>query len=95
MRSYSPNDLIAAQRVRHYASRLVADVFSRVDLMISPTNSYTAFPIPPDVVTHGESDAASTSKQMAFAPLANFVGHPSLTVPIGYSGTFLRMARAD
>lgn len=53
--------------------------------MISPTNSHTAFPVPEDVTSYGESDVTSTTKQMAHAPLSNFVGYPSLTVPVGYT----------
>lgn len=89
VRSYTSNDLIAAQRVRHYASRVIKDIFQRVDVMIAPTNSYTAFPVPADVASYGESDVTATTKQMAHAPLSNFVGYPSMTIPIGYSSKLL------
>lgn len=89
VRTYSSNDLIAAQRVRHYASRVMKDIFQRVDVIIGPTNSHTAFPIPSDVASYGESDVTSTTKQMAHAPLSNFVGYPSLSIPIGYDSNSL------
>ncbi len=50
---YSASDYMAAQRIRTYAHNAVKEVFSQVDVMISPTTSFTAFPVPKDIDSHG------------------------------------------
>lgn len=81
---YSSHDLIAAQRIRAYFTKFMSNIYKKVDVMITPTTSYTAFKIPNDIASHGESDATSTGKMMTFAPLANLIGYPSMTIPVGY-----------
>lgn len=75
--------MLAAQQVRAFATDQIKKIFKTVDIMATPVTSVTAHQVPNDVTTAGESDVSTTSKIMTFAPLANLVGHPSISIPVG------------
>ncbi|XXQ37012.1 Amidase domain-containing protein [Plasmodiophora brassicae] len=82
-KQFTAQDLLAAQQVRAFATDQIKKIFKTVDIMATPVTSVTAHQVPNDVTTAGESDVSTTSKIMTFAPLANLVGHPSISIPVG------------
>lgn len=83
-RELSARDLLSAQQTRSYATEVVRRLFEGVDVIISPTVPMTAPSIPEDLDAYGESDLTTSTRLMRYAPLANVVGHPAMSIPIGY-----------
>ncbi|MFI5475116.1 amidase family protein [Streptomyces cacaoi] len=67
------SDLRAAERVRHVNDRLLADLFSRADLLLTPTTPNSAHG------HQGPGDRYSTALTWAF----NLSGHPAISIPAG------------
>ncbi|MFH0178261.1 amidase family protein [Streptomyces cacaoi] len=67
------SDLRAAERVRHVNDRLLADLFSRADLLLTPTTPNAAHG------HQGPGDRYSTALTWAF----NLSGHPAISIPAG------------
>ncbi|KQX70845.1 amidase [Streptomyces sp. Root1310] len=67
------SDLRAAERVRNANDRLLADLFSRVDLLLTPTTPNAAHG------HEGPGDRYSTALTWAF----NLSGHPAISIPAG------------
>jgi aspartyl-tRNA(Asn)/glutamyl-tRNA(Gln) amidotransferase subunit A len=82
---YTSVDILACQVVRAYANRLVKEIFSQVDVIVTPTAPTTAPFIDPAYLTHGLSDIALSVHLMRFILLGNLVGVPSVAVPMGYA----------
>ena len=76
---------IAANRVRSIAIDTIDKVFQSCDVIVTPSTASVAPQIPPEAVTSGLYDLSITTKLIRFTNLANFVGIPALSVPIGYS----------
>ncbi|KAF0689418.1 Aste57867_19124 [Aphanomyces stellatus] len=80
-------DVVAAQVVRSYATRLIRDLFQSVDVFLTPTTPITAPMIQPEYLTDGLSDLGMTVQVMRFCILGNLVGFPSMAVPMGYASS--------
>ncbi|OQR97281.1 glutamyl-tRNA(Gln) amidotransferase subunit A [Achlya hypogyna] len=78
-------DVLAAQRVRGYGMRVVAEVFKSVDVLLTPTSGTTAPTLAPDVFESGLSDLSLTIALMRYILVGNFLGLPSITVPAAYT----------
>jgi Asp-tRNA(Asn)/Glu-tRNA(Gln) amidotransferase A subunit family amidase len=80
-------DVLAAEKVRNFAQTWIRQKVFRdleVDAIISPTLG-TKIPKPKAGYRQtGENNMPLVYKVMRFIPLANFLGLPSLSVPIGY-----------
>lgn len=84
-RSFTSIDYIAAQRVRSYAMEYIYDnVFTKVDVILSPGTATPAPMIPPDVIETGEMNLIQTTDLMKYAILGNFIGIPAIVFPIDY-----------
>ncbi|KAF0699855.1 Aste57867_9631 [Aphanomyces stellatus] len=82
-------DLLAAQIVRSYASRLIRDMFDTVDVFLTPATAITAPDLKPEYLTDGLSNLPLNFQIMRFIVLGNLVGFPSMTVPMGYDASGL------
>jgi aspartyl-tRNA(Asn)/glutamyl-tRNA(Gln) amidotransferase subunit A len=78
---YSATDFVQAQRVRRVGMRRVAELFTDVDLVVTPTVTAGAPPLvqPP---WRGTEDGGTTVR----AGYWNATGHPALSVPMGFTG---------
>jgi Asp-tRNA(Asn)/Glu-tRNA(Gln) amidotransferase A subunit family amidase len=77
-------DYIQAQRHRLRLRSHFAKVFETVDVIVTPTTGRTAPEISKKALSSGESNLALTDQIMRFAPAANLIGLPALSVPTGY-----------
>jgi Asp-tRNA(Asn)/Glu-tRNA(Gln) amidotransferase A subunit family amidase len=69
-----PERLEHAYQLRRHNDCVLADVFSAVDVLVTPTTPETAFPI-------GEYEASLPAGDLCWA--FNLSGHPAVTVPAG------------
>lgn len=83
-RRFSACDYIRAQRVRALALTSMQAVFTRADLLITPSTAMTAPPIPVDNPKTPYWDLGTVTELMRYAFLGNLTGHPGLSVPVGY-----------
>ncbi len=83
-RALTARDYVQAQRMRTRFQRHMANVFAKVDVLVTPTTALPAPPIAGDVFPRGESNLEITSGLMRYAFPANLSGNPALTVPGGY-----------
>ncbi|KAF1315227.1 Fatty acid amide hydrolase, partial [Globisporangium splendens] len=84
-RSFSSLDFLAAQKVRAFALRQFEEqVFSKVDVFVTPTTGITAPEIPTDALDVGELNAGQLGDIFRFSVYGNFIGIPGIAVPIGY-----------
>ena len=74
-------DYISAQRVRSYAMKLFDDIFSNVDVILSPGTGTLA-----PLISDGEMDLVRTTNLMKYSIVGNFLGIPAIVFPIGYDG---------
>jgi Asp-tRNA(Asn)/Glu-tRNA(Gln) amidotransferase A subunit family amidase len=84
-RHMTATDFVAAQRLRAFARRQLQDkVFSKVDVLVSPSTAITAPEIPRAALSYGELNTAQLGRIMRYSVYGNFVGNPGVAVPIGY-----------
>lgn len=83
-RRFSACDYIRAQRVRAQALETMEQVFSQVDLLLTPSTAMTAPAIPVSDPKSPYWDLATVTELMRYVFLGNFTGHPGLSVPVGY-----------
>eukprot|EP00927_Polykrikos_kofoidii_P014434 TRINITY_DN16315_c0_g1_i1.p1 TRINITY_DN16315_c0_g1~~TRINITY_DN16315_c0_g1_i1.p1 ORF type:complete len:626 (+),score=78.20 TRINITY_DN16315_c0_g1_i1:60-1880(+) len=90
-RAFSGKEYVAGLRVRGWAMRwLRHEVFSKVDLYVSPTSGTTAPLLPVEARSDGESNAALVMQVMKYIFLCNLAGNPGISIPVGYEdGTSL------
>ncbi|HGY08576.1 MAG TPA: amidase [Oceanithermus profundus] len=82
-------DYVAAQQVRARAVAELDGVLEKVDLIATPTTAIVAPPIPKAAESDGISDLGTVTKLMRFIFLTNLTGHPSLSLPAGYTAAGL------
>ncbi|WP_456481065.1 amidase, partial [Oceanithermus sp.] len=78
-------DYVAAQQVRARMVAALDEVLARVDLIVTPTTAIPAPPIPKAAESDGISDLGTVTQLMRFIFLTNLTGHPSLSLPAGYT----------
>ena len=83
-RSFTAADYLQAQRIRAAGMRTFAEVFTRVDAILTPTTAVTAPRIPANGLPHGISDLSMVTEIMRYAIPGNLLGFPALSVPAGY-----------
>lgn len=74
-------DFVNAQRIRHAALEAYKKIFDKVDVIILPSTGITAPKLPLSKI--GESDLNTTGLLMRFAFVANFLGLPAISIPVG------------
>lgn len=86
-RTLTADEVLAAEKVRTFAIRYVrTSLFAtvRLDAIVSPMLG-AKVPAPPRGYRgYGESNTGLVYKIMRFVPMANFLGLPALSVPVGY-----------
>ncbi|KAL3907512.1 MAG: hypothetical protein SGILL_008844, partial [Bacillariaceae sp.] len=88
-RSVTADEVLAAEKVRHFAIKYVRkNLFAglKLDAIVSPMMGTKIPRIPKNAKGYGESNIPLSLKVMRYAPLANFLGLPGLSIPIGYEG---------
>ncbi|CAJ1966503.1 unnamed protein product [Cylindrotheca closterium] len=85
--SFDSSTFLAAQKVRRYATSTLEEVFTKVDVIVSPTTSCTAPEMPEGVEKYGESNLSQTVNLMRFIYHGNLCGIPGVAVPVGYTSS--------
>lgn len=74
---------VNAQKIRRRVDRELRKILGMCDVIISPTVPTTAPKIIPSSLKGGISDISTTTRLMRFSQIANMIGLPALTVPVG------------
>ncbi|KAF4355811.1 hypothetical protein G4B88_024981 [Cannabis sativa] len=83
-RSFTAADYVAAQCLRRRVMNHLMEIFKNVDIIVTPTTGMTAPIIPPGAIQDGESNMHVTGYLMKFVAIANLLGLPAISVPVGY-----------
>lgn len=83
-RTFTASDYVAAQCLRRRIMLYLMDIFKKVDVIITPTTGMTAPVIPLAALKSGETNLQVTGNLMRFVTLANLLGLPAISVPVGY-----------
>ncbi|KAF4744360.1 hypothetical protein FOZ62_012941 [Perkinsus olseni] len=75
---------LAMDRLKGWSMEQWTAVFDKVDAIVMPTLPLTSIPITEDSKAHGISDSPLFVKMMRYIWPTNFLGFPSITVPVGY-----------
>jgi len=78
-------DYVAAQQVRARTVAALDEVLAQLDLIATPTTAAVAPLIPKAAEPAGISDLGTVTRLMRFIFLTNLTGHPSLSLPAGYT----------
>lgn len=84
IRITTPSDYVIAQRVRTRALHNFLSAFDKVSAIVTPATALTAPRIEERSLPDGDSDVDQTMRTMRFATVANFTGHPAISIPAGY-----------
>lgn len=82
---FSEDDRTSSDVVRARAMAAVKELFTRVDLLITPTIGEKPSLVPGNLQT-GQLDVAADSAAMRFVLLANLTGIPAIAFPSGEAG---------
>jgi len=86
-RTVTADEILAAEKMRTFTIRYVRDLlFERLQLaaILSPVMGDRTPKTPPGYLGSGESNVPLIYKLMRYVTMANFVGLPALSIPIGY-----------
>lgn len=84
--SVSGLEVIAADKLRAWALKYTTEMFYRekLDVIVNPTVGFTAPVLHESHKMHGVSDSAQVMKMMKHVGLANLLGMPAVSIPIGF-----------
>jgi len=82
--TFLAKELLAASRLRGWAFDQLKSVFRTVDVIVTPTVGITAPPLSEAARVCGESDSSLVVDIMKHIFLANLLGVPGLTLPVGF-----------
>lgn len=79
-------EVTAADKLRAWALNYTVDLFKRekLDVMINPTVGFTAPVLEESHKKHGVSDSTLVMNMMKYVSIANFLGMPGISIPIGF-----------
>ncbi|MBM4279940.1 MAG: amidase [Deltaproteobacteria bacterium] len=81
-----PEDVLAAHRHRVRLGESWLRAMDGVDAIVTPTMPQTAPLVRDDSLECGEVDAEGVSRMLRFTVLANLLGTPAVSVPVGFVG---------
>ncbi|XP_065057461.1 uncharacterized protein LOC135685446 isoform X2 [Rhopilema esculentum] len=81
---FTARDYIVAQKQRNRAMMIFENLFTRVDVILTPTLPMVMPKIEPGALKTGLLDAGLTGKTMRYMFHGNLIGVPCLTLPVGY-----------
>jgi Asp-tRNA(Asn)/Glu-tRNA(Gln) amidotransferase A subunit family amidase len=82
--SIQAQDLIAAAKIRTKGMRILRELYKKVDAIVTPTTGLTAQRIVEGGLKYGLSDYTTSGQVMKFIFMANGLGVPAVTCPVGY-----------
>jgi Asp-tRNA(Asn)/Glu-tRNA(Gln) amidotransferase A subunit family amidase len=84
--SLSALEVISADRLRSWAFNYTVSLFEheRLSAIVTPTVGFLAPELEDASLSHGVSDTTLVMKVMKHMFLANFIGLPAYSVPVGY-----------
>ncbi|KDP20602.1 hypothetical protein JCGZ_04131 [Jatropha curcas] len=82
--SFSGKEYIKAQKLRNRVMQFHQNIFTKADVIVTPTTGVTAYPIFNDAVETGELDYINGAALVRYQIAGNFLGLPAVTVPVGY-----------
>lgn len=77
-------DYTQAQRIRSQALHNFEQIFSQVDIILTPATARSAQPVPQGGYQFGWSDLSLDTEMMRYATPGNFLGLPAISFPCGY-----------
>jgi Asp-tRNA(Asn)/Glu-tRNA(Gln) amidotransferase A subunit family amidase len=80
------DDVAAARRHRVRLGEAWLRALDGIDALVTPTMPHTAPLVRDDALECGEVDAEGVSRMLRFTVLANLLGTPAFSVPVGFSG---------
>jgi Asp-tRNA(Asn)/Glu-tRNA(Gln) amidotransferase A subunit family amidase len=86
-RSITADEILAAEKIRNFAVQYVrTKLFDglKLDAIVSPMLGAKVPKMPSNIRGYGETNTALSYKLMRYAVLANFLGLPGISIPIGY-----------
>lgn len=85
-RAFSSADYVKSQRLRTRAIAMFAEVYEKVDALITPAAAMTAPEVPEEGDRYGWSDLSTVTELMRYVYPGNFAGLPAISFPAGYDG---------
>jgi Asp-tRNA(Asn)/Glu-tRNA(Gln) amidotransferase A subunit family amidase len=82
--TFRADDYLRAQQFRTRAMATFEQLFTQVDVILSPGTAKTAQPFPATGASNGWSNLATDTEYMRFVTPANLTGLPAISFPIGY-----------
>ncbi|CAL2257494.1 unnamed protein product [Prunus armeniaca] len=82
--AFSGKEYIKAQKIRNRQMQFHMNLFTQVDVIVSPTIGVTAYTILDDALNTGELDYINGAALVRYSIAGNFLGLPAVTVPVGY-----------
>ncbi|KAB1210478.1 Fatty acid amide hydrolase [Morella rubra] len=82
--SFSSKEYLKAQKIRNRQMQFHMKIFAEADVIVSPTTGVTAYPLKDDALETGELDYINGAALVRFSIAGNFLGLPTVTVPVGY-----------
>jgi aspartyl-tRNA(Asn)/glutamyl-tRNA(Gln) amidotransferase subunit A len=80
-------DYVQAQRVRRMTKRRLGELFTTVDLVVTPTS-----PNPAPLIADTTGSIVTRLLKTSFTSYWNMMGQPALAVPMGFNGTGLPLS---
>lgn len=82
--AFSGKEYIKAQKLRNRLMQFHNNIFTKADVIVTPTTGVTAYPIFNDAIKTGELDYINGAALVRYQIAGNFLGLPAVTVPVGY-----------
>ncbi|XP_019266093.1 PREDICTED: fatty acid amide hydrolase-like [Nicotiana attenuata] len=82
--SFSSQEYLNAQRIRNRQLQIHKRIFSKADVIVTPTTGVTAYTIEKDAGETGELDYINGAALVRYQIAGNFLGLPAVTIPVGY-----------
>ncbi len=79
-------ETLSADKVRAWGVKYVRNIFKkeRLTAIVNPTVGVQAPPLTAEAMSYGESNTALVVQVMKYIFMANYLGLPGYTVPVGY-----------